>query len=575
MYKIFTFVILISLMVDLIPGVLNFSSSNIKTCPKRGYIMKEFRPIFNSCKKFMVRTNKINERNDMYVIVNIVYNTENNHWSDDDVINCNNILYGTINKYIGYVGDMCTEKYICKIMGTCHWSLKINNLSNISSEKTNSIYDTIGIQRTDITPTRMDFTNEDILTLTVDPLGSRDFDDAISIIPSSNDNMIYNIIIHIADPTSYIIEDSVIDIEAAQRVETLYLQSETMHMFPENLSTDVFSLKANTISRAFSVLCEIMLNDDGSVTIIQTKICKTLINVKYNMSYNEFEEKYKKNPLMNTLYEIGKSIHKSKNDDYFYDSHKMIEMYMILANETVANYLVTVGNTSQFHDLLLIRSQTNNLKTIQCNKTEFHKKLVNIHNRLSSNSAKLCIYSNNCNNRHDSLNLDLYTHFTSPIRRYSDIIVHRILYNLMVKENNVFKLTKYRESATKIIKKMNYYKKYYKKIIALEQNILITHNIISTIKKDPVDRSLEAFGYIVDIDDTQDIKKIYVYCTSILSDNLLYKNQEFYDIENNLKNTIHVIKIHDLYNDEFKLFDKIKFKICFLNKDINKLRAYI
>lgn len=599
------------LNLDTIPGVLKLSSKRFNTTSKRGFIMKEFEPAFGYFPPFLVKTNKILDTIDKYVIVKIIHNVNKND-------NNNMTLMGHVERYIGDVGNIEIEKELCKIIGTYHWNRKIDKINKPISD--HSLLE-IGIDnKHDLTPDRINFDHNDnqmnnMITISVDPYGATDIDDAISIEMINNDH--YQIGIHIADPTSYLIEDSILDKEVSKRCESVYLSDQTFYMFPEYLSTKLFSLlsfsnKNNSACRAFSVILDInneiidekkedddiIITDKITWKIIKKNIAKTLININENMTYQEFQNNYNENNLLSKMYEIGKHLYHTLLDPkkiMIYDSKKMIEIFMIIANCTVAEKMVEIQKYHRIHQSqkIIIRSQygmktlsneyidnTCNYENKDANSNIDVNNLMNDHIKLKLKAAEIKFYSNNINpnydmNRHCSLNVNLYTHFTSPIRRYSDILVHRMLYNFIT-NTNTFTLKSLDQLYQIFL--MNHYKKYYRHIIQLENDIKITNHIIKTIGKYPGDRIIYMKGIIMDIDIN---KKIKVKCIEFID---IHETKEDVDlIGMHFKNTIHTIHLVPPFQEEnivqnmecIKLFDHINFKLCFLNRDIRKIRAYL
>ena len=548
--------------LDLIPGVLKLSSKQFKTTETNGYTMKEFEPAFGILPTFMVKTNKIKDNTDKYVIVKIKHTLSK--------------ITGTIDRYIGNVGDMDSEKELCKIMSTCHWSKKIDRM-NLNE---------IGIVHNDLTPERLDLTlRSNIMTVSVDPQGSCDIDDAISVEKKTDNH--YQIGIHIADPTSYIIEDSILDREVAKRSESVYLMSQTFHMFPIKLSTELFSLsQGHTVSRAFSVILDIERQGIGW-DVTNQLVTKTLVRVDKNMSYEQFQNQYLQYQDLKTMYEIGEYLYKQKQTETLdnnkiiqYDSKKMIEIWMILANSMVAEKMIELSDEKELSNVLIRSQQVNDYVYDTSTIQNIDPMFINEHCKLKMNRGELRFYSDKgTSNKHHGLNLDTYTHFTSPIRRYSDILVHRLLYNLITRtgtrtgtrtltDNDKFKISALTSKEQRLhqIFIMNHYKKYYKQISQLERDIVITHHILINQGVDPMNRIVCVPGVVLDIIDLKSLgKKMIIKCLDTMeSQDPLCKY---------FKNTIHTLRVTE--NIDIKLFDTLQFKICFLRRDVRKMRAYL
>lgn len=568
--------------LNLIPGILRLSSKKFKTTHTNGYIMKEFDPVFGILPTFMVKTNKLKDNVDKYVIVRIIHST------DQKTASLTASLTGTVERYIGDIGDIDVEKNLCKIISTCHWSKKIEKMNDVE----------LGISTCDQTPLRIDMTlipKDKIITVSVDPLGSCDIDDAISFEMKSDTEC--EIGIHIADPTSYIIENSILDKEIAKRCESVYLKNDTIHMFPYQLSTKTFSLNQNQKNRSFSVILGLNLQN-MNWHITTKKITKTIIRVDRNMTYGQFDDEHEYDTMLNTLYGIGKYLYKTildPQDIVLFESKKMIEIFMVIANNCVAEKMIELSNCEQLSHVI-IRAQKIEHTEYLINeihaRNPLYQEFINSHLQIRRRSGELRIFSKLTpeSNKHYSLNLNLYTHFTSPIRRYSDILVHRLLYNL-ISGTEVFKLLDAPDRLHQLFL-MNHYKKYYKLINQLEQDIIITHHVIRTIP-DPWDRIWNVRGVIIDLREKKNNRtKIIVKCMGLC---------EAMGVDNNvsqyLMNTTHTLWVEtqdrakakdqeqdltkapdqgqDKDQDKFTLFETIQFKVCFLSKDIRKIRSYV
>ncbi|MCX7834294.1 MAG: VacB/RNase II family 3'-5' exoribonuclease [Ignavibacteria bacterium] len=313
---------------------------------------------------------------------------------------------------------------------------------------------------------------------TIDPEDAKDFDDAISIeeIKSTKENC-YLIGVHIADVSHYVLENSNIDLEALKRGTSVYLVNIVAPMLPEKLSNDICSLKQGEDRLTFSVL--IKLTKRGNVK--GYKIFKSIINNKKRFTYEEAQNIinegkgtfYNSLLLLNKLAKLltKKRIKEGaidfetreakfildKNDNVKkiifqerLDTMRLIEEFMLLANKCVTEYVNELceidGKNYPFiyrvHDEpeleklndiqefikqfgyrvnLKNKSDIKNLVTIIKGKPEEYI----INNMLIRAMAK-AIYTHK-NIGHYGLGFENYTHFTSPIRRYPDLFIHRLL----------------------------------------------------------------------------------------------------------------------------------------------------
>ena len=333
----------------------------------------------------------------------------------------------------------------------------------------------------DITPQeiakREDFRN--ILTFTIDPADAKDFDDALSIKQLSDTS--WEIGVHIADVTHYVKPGDIIDTEAQERATSVYLVDRTIPMLPERLSNELCSLRPNEEKLCFSVIFEI--NDKGHV--IKHRIAKTVINSDLRMSYEEAQSMietemgtYSKEVV--TMNNLAKQLRERRFangainferfevrfnlDDkgkplgvYFTESKEanhLIEEFMLLANRTVAEDVGNVGSNKKaktfvyrIHDLpdpekletlnTFIMRFGHKIKTSGSNKQvaqSFNALFDAVKDRPEENLVETiaiktmakAVYTTR-NVGHYGLAFEYYTHFTSPIRRYPDMMVHRLL----------------------------------------------------------------------------------------------------------------------------------------------------
>ncbi len=322
---------------------------------------------------------------------------------------------------------------------------------------------------------RRDFRN--VMTFTIDPLTAKDFDDALSINTLDNGNI--EIGIHIADVTHFLKEDSVLDKEALQRSTSVYLVDRVCPMLPENLSNNLCSLNPNEDKLTFSAVFVF----DENFDIIQEWFGKTIIHSKRRFTYEEAQERLENGngdlaDELKMLNDIAKKLRKeryaegsisfeSEEVQFLLDeestplgmyvrerkeAHMLVEDFMLLANKRVALYIATktkpeVPFLYRIHDLPNIDKLSDFAQfaselgfKFKMDKPEqiadsFNRLSVAIHENpilkllepLAIRTMAKAVYSTN-NIGHYGLGFQYYTHFTSPIRRYSDVLVHRILF---------------------------------------------------------------------------------------------------------------------------------------------------
>ena len=329
---------------------------------------------------------------------------------------------------------------------------------------------------------RIDFRNQNVFT--IDPVDAKDFDDALSIEILENDN--YRIGIHIADVSHYVSIGSSLDKEALERGNSVYLVGSVIPMLPEKLSNNICSLVPNKDRMTYSVIVEITKR--GKVENYQIK--KTIINSKRRFTYDEVQEiiekgkgEFEKEILL--LNDLAKTLRKkrfreggiefstpeikfeldenNKPVSIFRkeakESNMLVEEFMLLANKICATHVSTSMNQFSQSFVYRIHDLPDSEKIIEFSKfvktlgysfdvgssknvKQFHSLMLQIKgkeeealiNELAIRSMAKAVYSTK-NIGHYGLGFKYYTHFTSPIRRYSDLIVHRTLFHYLEGNN--------------------------------------------------------------------------------------------------------------------------------------------
>ena len=377
---------------------------------------------------------------------------------------------GKITKSFGNIGNIDTE--IHSILNEFELSEKFSKKIIKEVKKINNGIDEKEIKK------RRDFRN--ILTFTIDPEDARDFDDAISIKHLYKKE--YEIGIHIADVTHYVKERSIIDNEAKNRATSVYLVDRVISMLPEKISNYICSLIPNEEKFTFSAVFKIDL--EGNVK--ESWFGKSVIKSKRRFTYKEVEKilnkenkkKYIEKSLVK-INQIAQKLRKKRSEKgsinfekkevkfilnekkepkkiIFKESNqatKLIEELMLLTNKKVAEYIyIKIKNKKavyRVHDFP-DQEKIKELKEV-CNNFGYkletkgkglakslNKILNNIKGKQEQNMIdNLAIramskaeYSTK-NIGHYGLSFSKYTHFTSPIRRYPDMMVHRILNKLL------------------------------------------------------------------------------------------------------------------------------------------------
>ena len=324
---------------------------------------------------------------------------------------------------------------------------------------------------------REDF--RDVFTCTIDPHDAKDFDDALSLrrLPDG----LYEVGVHIADVSHYVTEGSVIDKEARQRATSVYLVDLTIPVLPERLCNFICALRPNEEKLAYSVI----FNLDSEANIKKWRLVHAVIKSDRRFTYEEAQERIENNAgdyagEINTLWMLARQLREQRMKNgainfqreemrfdidekgvpvrcYFKvskEANKLIEEFMLLANRTVAESVGKVAKGAKaktlpyrIHDLpdptkletlrdfivkfgyklkttgtkSAVAKSLNNLLGQAEGKKE--QKLIETVALRAMMKAKYSVY----NIGHYGLAFDYYTHFTSPIRRYPDTMVHRLL----------------------------------------------------------------------------------------------------------------------------------------------------
>jgi ribonuclease R len=323
---------------------------------------------------------------------------------------------------------------------------------------------------------RLDFRKQTVFT--IDPVDAKDFDDALSIEKLENGN--YKVGVHIADVSHYVKAGASIDKEASNRGNSVYFVGKAIPMLPEKLSNNICSLVSNEDRFTFSVIFE--LNEKG--VVLNHQIAKTIINSKRRFTYDEAQKiiesgqgDYSKEiTLLNDLAKLLRSMRmKSGSFEFFTpevefqldgnghpskvikkeirESNMLVEEFMLLANKTIAERIFSRGNVpfvyrvhdypdeekiTEFARFVKSLGYTFNPKAGKA-ASQFNQLMRQVRgteeegviNELAVRSMAKAVYSTK-NIGHYGLGFKNYTHFTSPIRRYADLLVHRILDKTLV-----------------------------------------------------------------------------------------------------------------------------------------------
>jgi ribonuclease R len=324
---------------------------------------------------------------------------------------------------------------------------------------------------------RRDFRN--ITTLTIDPADAKDFDDALSLKKLDNGN--WEVGVHIADVTHYVVPGTALEKEALDRATSVYLVDRTVPMLPEKLSNRLCSLRPREEKLCFSAVFEI--SDKGHV--LKRWFGRTVINSDYRFSYEEAQDVIEtgKGPLTNEILKLhelatimrqerfrrgaisferpemkvevdkdGKPLNVVQKISK--EANWLIEEFMLLANREVASLIGMPGAGKKAKTFVYRIHEEPNMEKIEAFRTfinhlGYNMRPTNSPRELSGEINNLLAVAKGKpeegaieimalrsmararysieNMGHYGLAFDYYTHFTSPIRRYPDMMVHRML----------------------------------------------------------------------------------------------------------------------------------------------------
>jgi len=319
----------------------------------------------------------------------------------------------------------------------------------------------------------------DLICFTIDPEDAKDFDDAVSLRKLENDN--WELGVHIADVSHYVAPGSLIEKEAFTRGTSVYLVDRVIPMLPEHLSNELCSLKPETDRLTFSCLMEL----NAQAQVVDYKITPSIIHSKRRYTYEEVQDILDGKtddpfaPILKDMDRIREKLMQKRFEDGGIDfetpevrfildengkpidvlpkprlnSHRLVEEFMLLANKTVALHIRKISPSqnkllpfiyrvhekpdekkmSRFFEFLSamnipfkpVKRITSKylqtlLRSIKGTKEEI------IIEEVALRSMMKAVYSEK-NIGHFGLGFKDYTHFTSPIRRYPDLTVHRLL----------------------------------------------------------------------------------------------------------------------------------------------------
>lgn len=517
-----------------IVGILKLSSRVKYGFNKRGVPIYIFKPYHNKYPNFLV-CSKNRSKKDLFCTIqyNKYDKIKEKHFGKlDEIIGEVNNYYYQI-KYLlsQYNLDYPRNKKIIK---------KNNLLEKIELDLDKNI--------------QLQNENIDYEVVSIDPNGCKDVDDAFHFI-RKNDS--YEIGIHIADVLFYFNEK--LNKIVKNRFFTIYYDNGKNNMLPDIYSENLISLIENQNRYAISVIYTYNKNE-----LIKTEVRRSIVKNKKQFTYNEVDELFMKNRYKNRTERIIIELKKFMENELTYEnlnSHNLIEYFMIKTNEYIGNLLF-----DNFGKKVLMR------KHEKIENQQFYNKNSELKKFLKLKMMKKAIYTfadtDKNNNYHFGLNLKNYVHFTSPIRRYSDIIIHSYIYkylNIDINWNNniddviLDEMNEREKLINKCERKLNRLKLIKELEIINQTEKILTH------------------GYITEIND----RYIYIYIPKYKLEEKLrlipQKFKQLYKYIINDDNSITIFKDNNL-NNNYKLYEKINIEIIpFLNEQLfqNKIKISI
>ncbi|MEO5649804.1 MAG: ribonuclease R [Ginsengibacter sp.] len=326
----------------------------------------------------------------------------------------------------------------------------------------------------------------DVLTVTIDPADAKDFDDALSLKKLSDND--FEVGVHIADVSHFVRPGSAMDVEGYARATSVYLPDRVNPMLPEKISNELCSLRPNEDKFSFSVIFKI--NSKGKVK--DHWLGKTFIHSNHRYTYDEVQQiietgdgkyseeisilnamakNFRKERFKNGAINFSSTEVKFKLDETgkplgiivkeSKESHQLVEEFMLLANRTVATHVSKIKVSKKpiqfpyrIHDtqdeeklkpfVAFARKfgYKFDMKDQEAIAQSFNQLMLDVHGKpeqhvleqLGIRTMAKAIYTTQ-NIGHYGLGFENYCHFTSPIRRYPDVMVHRVLHEIL--ENNV------------------------------------------------------------------------------------------------------------------------------------------
>jgi exoribonuclease R len=506
-----------------IVGILYMDSITQYGINSSGYPIYLCKPLNNKYEHFYIASSK-KEKIKMYVVF------EFKEWNEKQ-----RVPHGQVLEYLGKVGEEDSEYEMLRYYHELNF-----NRWRLSNEELNEKRELIKEED-----------NIDYEVFSIDPIGSIDIDDAFHYKYIDEKN--FEIGVHIASPTKYI-ENSEDWIKIlSERISTVYLINKKYNVLPNELADDLCSLLENKKRFAISIIYQYEIGDKIELKnwYFRESIVKNRKNYRYEDVDDMIEKNFKKcDKEMKQMYLKTKEIFNFED----LDSHKYVELWMIKTNEMVAKYLV---NHLEDPNRTILRVCLPN-KIIEREKELKIMENTKIKKYLERREMKSALYQYYNKDKymgHSMMNLDLYTHFTSPIRRSVDFYIHLLLLNKSVEKYDLDKVNIFVKRTRRLdrdLKRMNY-------IFKMKNNEVKT----------------EVKGYLMEM--TENFIKVYIPEYEMeekyfIKDRIGYSNLKKidYEYDDELENKkINKIKIDD---KEYNLYEERDIKIWVFTKEDNFMR---
>ena len=465
-----------------------------------------FKPTCKSYSNFYIPYNN-SKTNKIYVIIQF------KEWKVND-----KLPIGTLIDVLGDVGEKEVEfehfRYFFEIHNKT-W--KIDN--KIKNEHLKILSD-------------LESVKEDYQIFSIDPIGSKDIDDAFHFKINENGN--YEVGIHIASPTKFL-ENNLEDI--LNRVSTIYTPIKNYNLIPNLYAEELVSLLENKKRYSLSLILNFYENE-----IIKYELKEAIVKNIKNYHYEEFDKIYYKDKNLNHFVNFTKKFFELS----IIDSHKLVENWMIYSNKFVARYLIE----KNLKNVILRVHNSNNIINNELDMENELKEYMILRNE---NSALYEIYDEEVlNQQHSKLGNKFYTHFTSPIRRAIDFFIHILIIK------NKDRLDK--NELQKIIDKINIFTKNSRKFDRNIKRLDFLYSISSLNDN----KNIITHGYIVKI--TKNKLSLYIPQYNLEEKVIIipYKFEKIVEIKCNQNEDDMIDKIEyiiDNVKKEYCLYQKLEIKL--------------